>query len=88
MLKTSYLLLFLVSFMHCTTCNDCTDKYPNLFKYNEENLAYIHDATNGTFEELVKAAENCPAECIHPGVPLNQKEPNLEKLIKRAEKFN
>ncbi|MFT7589870.1 MAG: ferredoxin [Limisphaerales bacterium] len=71
----------------CTSCNDCTDKYPNIFKYNEEKQAYIDDATKGTYEELVKAAENCPAACIHPEMPLNQVEPNLEKLIKRAEKF-
>jgi len=72
----------------CTTCNDCTDKYPNLFKYNEEKQAYIDDASKGTFAELVKAAENCPAACIHPGMPSNQKEPKLEALIKRAAKFN
>jgi len=73
---------------NCTTCNECTDKYPSLFKYNEDKLAYIDDPTNGTYEELVKAAEVCPAACIHPGMPLNKSEPNLEKLIKRAEKFN
>jgi ferredoxin len=73
---------------NCTSCNECTDKYPNLFKYNDEKLAYIDDPKKGTYEELVKAAEKCPAECIHPGMPLNQSESNIEKLIKRAEKFN
>ena len=73
---------------NCTSCNECTDKYPKLFKYNEEKQAYIDNPSNGTFEELVKAAEKCPAACIHPGMPLNPSEKNLEKLIKRAEKFN
>lgn len=73
---------------NCTSCNECVDKYPNLFKYNKEKQAFIPDPSKGTFEELVKAAEKCPAACIHPGMPLNPKEPNLDKLIKRAEKFN
>ena len=72
----------------CTSCNDCTDKYGNLFAYNEEKQAYLKDASKGTYEQLVKAAENCPAACIHPGLPLNPNEPNLDKLIKRASKFN
>ena len=73
---------------NCTTCNECTDKYPSIFKYNDEKQAYIKDASKGTFADLVKAAENCPAACIHPGTPLNPKEPKLEALIKRAAKFN
>lgn len=72
----------------CTSCNDCTDKYGNLFAYNEEKQAYLKDASKGTFEQLVKAAENCPAACIHPGLPLKPNESNLDKLTKRAAKFN
>jgi ferredoxin len=72
----------------CTSCNDCTDKYGNLFAYNEEKQAYLKDASKGTYEQLVKAAENCPAACIHPGLPLNPNETNLDKLTKRAAKFN
>ncbi len=34
-----------------------------------------------------KAAEKCTAGCIHPGTPLNPNEKDLERLIKRAEKF-
>jgi len=72
----------------CSTCNECVDKYAHLFKYNDEKQAYIPDPSTGTYMELVKAAEKCPAYCIHPGLPLNQSEKNLEALIKRAEKFN
>ncbi|MEQ8357941.1 MAG: ferredoxin [Cytophagales bacterium] len=72
----------------CTSCNECTDQYPNLFEYNDDKQAVLKDPAKGTFEQLVKAAEKCPAACIHPGAPLNPKEANLEKLIKRAEKFN
>ena len=51
------------------------------------------DCEHGTIsieglELMVMAAEACPAECIHPGDPLNPKEKGLDKLIKRAEPFN
>jgi ferredoxin len=72
----------------CTSCNDCTDMFPAIFSYNEEKQAYIKDASKGTFEHLVMAAESCPAACIHPGEPLDPNEPNLEELKERAAKFN
>jgi ferredoxin len=75
------------SFM-CTSCNDCTEKFPAIFEYNEDKQAQIKENFKGTFEQLVIAAENCPAKCIHPGDPANPKEPNLDELKKRAAKFN
>ena len=36
----------------------------------------------------VLAAEKCTARIIHPGTPLNPKEKNLEKWLKRAEPFS
>ena len=53
-----------------------------------EQQAEIGDAKAGTFKQMVMAAEACPAECIHPGDPINPKEKGLDKLIKRAEPFN
>ncbi|MDP7009030.1 MAG: ferredoxin [Phycisphaerales bacterium] len=72
----------------CTTCNDCMEVNAQVFVYNDDKQAYIKDATAGTFEEIVRAAEACPARCIHPGSPLNAAEPNLDDLIKRAAEFN
>ncbi len=72
----------------CTSCQDCVDALPSVFKYNKNKQAYVHDPKGGTFAQIVKAAEKCPARCIHPGVPQNKNEPSLEKWIKRAEKFN
>ncbi|MFW5950918.1 MAG: 2-oxoacid:acceptor oxidoreductase family protein [Gemmatimonadota bacterium] len=72
----------------CTTCNECTNLNNRMFKYDENKQAYIADATAGTFKELVMAAERCPAGIIHPGTPLNKKEKDLDKWIKRAEPFN
>jgi pyruvate-ferredoxin/flavodoxin oxidoreductase len=72
----------------CTTCDECTNINRKLFAYDDKKLAYIKDPRGGTFRELVMAAERCPVAIIHPGTPLNPKEKDLEKWIKRAEPFN
>jgi ferredoxin len=72
----------------CTSCNDCMKFNPLVFVYNENKQAMIGDAKAGTYEQLVMAAEKCPARCIHPGKPLNPDEPNLDELIERAKPFN
>ncbi len=72
----------------CTTCNDCINLNPLMFVYNDDKQAYIADATAGTFAQLVESAEFCPANCIHPGKPLNPDEADLDDLIKRAEAYN
>jgi pyruvate-ferredoxin/flavodoxin oxidoreductase len=72
----------------CTTCNECTNLNRKLFAYNDKKQAYINDAKAGTFREIVMGAERCPVRIIHPGTPLNPKEKDLGKWIKRAEPFN
>lgn len=72
----------------CTSCNDCPDINNRMFKYNTDKMAFIADPKAGTFAELVEAAQICPVKIIHPGKPLNPDEPDLEELIKIAEKFN
>ncbi|NNF32538.1 MAG: ferredoxin [Saprospiraceae bacterium] len=72
----------------CTSCNDCIDALPAVFKYNDDKQAVVHNPTGGTYAKIVAAAEKCPAACIHPGLPNDKSEPNLDKLMKRAEKFN
>lgn len=72
----------------CTTCDDCMGINKMMFVYNDDKQAYLKDATAGTYEDLVRAAEICPAKCIHPGKPLNPNEPNLEELMARAAPFN
>ncbi len=74
--------------LRCTTCNECTNINKKMFAYNENKQAYIKDAKAGTFKQLVQAAEKCPVRIIHPGTPLNAKEKDLDKWIKRAEPFN
>jgi ferredoxin len=72
----------------CTTCDDCTKMAPHIFAYDENKQAYIKDATSGTFQELVLAAEKCPVKIIHPGKPKNPAESNLDEWIARAKPFN
>lgn len=71
----------------CTACDECIDINPKIFAYNDDKKAVIVDAKAGPFKDIVKAAEKCTAGCIHPGTPFNQSEKDLEKLLKRAEKF-
>jgi pyruvate-ferredoxin/flavodoxin oxidoreductase len=71
----------------CTTCDECTNLNRRMFAYNDKKQAYIKDPRAGTFKDLVLAAEKCPAQIIHPGTPLNPKEKDLAKWLKRAERF-
>jgi len=72
----------------CTSCNECTNLNNKMFGYNADKQAYVKDAHAGTFQQLVTAAERCPVSIIHPGTPLNPKEKDLAKWLKRAERFN
>ena len=72
----------------CTTCNECTNLNNKMFAYNADKQAYVKDPKAGTFQQLVVAAERCPVSIIHPGSPLNPREKDLAKWVKRAEKFN
>jgi ferredoxin len=68
----------------CTSCNDCINLNPLLFKYNEDKQAVIGDVSAGTFLELVKAAEVCPAKCIHPGSPAPDDKTATAEVMARA----
>jgi pyruvate-ferredoxin/flavodoxin oxidoreductase len=71
----------------CTSCNECTNLNRKMFAYNANKQAHIKDSTAGTFAQLVMAAEKCPVSAIHPGTPLNPKEKDLDKWLKRAQAF-
>jgi len=71
----------------CTACDECMEINPKIFAYNDDKLAIIVNPKGGTFKDIVKAAEKCTAEVIHPGTPPNPNEKGLDKLIKRAQKY-
>ncbi len=71
----------------CTACDECVDIAPKTFQYNDEKLAIVIDPKGSSYKNIVKAAEKCTAGCLHPGTPWDGSEKDLDKLTKRAEKF-
>ena len=71
----------------CTACDECIQINPKIFKYNGDKKIEIVDPRGGPYKDIVKAAEKCTAGCIHPGTPWNPAEAGLDKLVKRAEKY-
>jgi len=72
----------------CTSCDECTDLNSDIFEYNDNKLAFIKNPNGGPFSDLVKAAERCTAQVIHPGLPKTRDEKDINKWIKRAESYN
>ncbi|MFP4080426.1 MAG: ferredoxin, partial [Ectothiorhodospira sp.] len=72
----------------CTTCDECLEIAPGAFVYNDDKQVVVKDPKGAPYKDLVRAAEKCPALAIHPGTPANPDEPDAEKLMKRAAKFN
>jgi len=72
----------------CTSCNECISINNRIFAYDADKHAYIKDARGGPYKDLVRAAEKCTAQVIHPGTPRDPKEKDRDKLLKRAAKYN
>ncbi|MBI3681693.1 MAG: hypothetical protein HY235_15030 [Acidobacteria bacterium] len=71
----------------CTSCNDCFKINARMFQYDANKQAYLADRSAGTFAELVKAAEVCPAKCIHPGNPRPADTTATPAMLARAAKL-
>jgi pyruvate-ferredoxin/flavodoxin oxidoreductase len=72
----------------CTSCDECVKLNPNIFQYNEQKKAIIKDPQGGPYRDLVKAAQRCTAQVIHPGLPKDRSEKDVDKWIAYAEKYN
>ena len=72
----------------CTECDECILINPSIFEYNADKKAIIKNPDGGPYRDLVKAAEKCTAEVIHPGLPRDRSAKDIDKWIKRGEKFN
>ncbi len=72
----------------CTSCDECVQLNPQIFAYDERGKAFLKDPAGGPYRDLVKAAERCTAQVIHPGLPRDRGEKDVDKWIKRAEKYN
>jgi pyruvate-ferredoxin/flavodoxin oxidoreductase len=71
----------------CTSCDECVNINKKIFEYDGNKKAFIKDPRGGPFKDIVRAAEKCTGRCIHPGTPADPNEKGLDKLIKRAEKY-
>ncbi|MCC6487917.1 MAG: ferredoxin, partial [Candidatus Hydrogenedentes bacterium] len=72
----------------CTGCGECVLVNPKIFGWNDKKQAVIRDANGGPYKDFVKAAEKCAARAIQPGIPADRSNKDIEKLIKRAAKYN
>ena len=72
----------------CTACDECMLINADMFAYDDNKKAVITDAKAGPYRDLVKAAEKCTAEVIHPGLPADRSEKDIEKWIARGQKYN
>ncbi|MDX9971986.1 MAG: 2-oxoacid:acceptor oxidoreductase family protein [FCB group bacterium] len=72
----------------CTACGECVQVNPKIFAWNDKKQAVVKDPKAGPFKDIVKAAEKCAARAIKPGTPADKSEKDVEKLIKRAQKYN
>lgn len=72
----------------CTACGECIEVNPKIFGWNDDKQAAILDAKSGPYKDIVKAAEKCPAQVIHPGGPWDPNEKDLPALVERAKKYN
>ena len=72
----------------CTSCDECIIINPQIFAYNDDKKAYIKSADAGPYRDLVKSAEKCTAQVVHPGLPRDRSEKDIDKWIKRAQKYN
>ncbi|WP_420319033.1 2-oxoacid:acceptor oxidoreductase family protein [Ekhidna sp.] len=72
----------------CSSCDECININAQIFAYNEDKKAYIKDPSAGAYSDIVKAAEKCTTQVIHPGLPTDKSEKDIDKWIKRGEKYN
>ena len=73
---------------NCTSCGECVATNAEIFAFDADGRAYIKNAQGGPYKDLVKAAEKCAAMVIKPGLPADCSDPEIEKWIKRGEKYN
>ncbi len=72
----------------CSGCDECINLNSKLFAYDADKRAYIKDPNGGPYSELVRAAEKCTTQAIHPGLPADRSAKDIDKWISRGEKYN
>jgi len=72
----------------CTACDECTNLNPDIFVYDDRGKAIIRNPDGGPYKDLVRAAERCTAQVIHPGTPRDRSKKDIDKWIARGAKYN
>lgn len=49
----------------CTSCEQCVDDLPEVFRMNDADLAEVYNQEGASEEEIQEVIDACPAECIH-----------------------
>ena len=49
----------------CTSCGQCADDLPEVFRMDDDDMAEVHDPKGGAEEENQEEIDACPGECIH-----------------------
>ncbi len=51
----------------CISCGLCVEMVPEVFRFDDDNLAEVHDPAGAPEEKIQEAIDACPVACIHWG---------------------
>ncbi len=49
----------------CISCGLCIQIAPEVFRFNDDNLAEAYDPTGADELKIQEAIDSCPVNCIH-----------------------
>lgn len=49
----------------CTSCSQCVDNLPEVFRMDDDDMAEVHDPAGASEDEIQDEIDACPGECIH-----------------------
>lgn len=49
----------------CTSCVQCADNLPDVFRMDDDDLAEVHNPEGASEDDIQEEIDACPAECIH-----------------------
>lgn len=51
----------------CISCGLCVETAPEVFRFDDDNLAEAFDPAGAAEEKIQQAIDACPVSCIHWG---------------------
>ncbi len=71
----------------CTACDECVNINPKIFRYNGDKKAEVADPKAGPSRTSSRPRRSAPPGASTPARPGIRRRPGLDKLMKRAEKY-